>query len=90
MRYELLSMVSIWVLALIFGTCIEAFAERAVRPTWYLIAVGVSVLVSFVVQLMVGQQHRFIARVAGGVIGAIVLLGAVSSVMWALRLVSAT
>lgn len=87
MRHELVSMVSIWGLGLALAIVAEVFASDATRSPWLFIVAGVCVIAAFVVQLAIGQQHRFVARVAASVVGAVVLIGLVALVAWIPRFI---
>lgn len=86
-RYELVSMVSIWLLSAVVAILVEVFAPDEVRGPWLFVAAGLCVLMAFIVQLVIGQQHRFVARVAGSIVGAVVIIGIVALVAWIPRFI---
>ncbi len=86
-RHELVSMVAIWGLGLVLAILVEVFATAQTRAPWLFIAAGICVIVAFIVQLIVGQQHRFVARVAGGVVGAVLVIGIVALLAWIPRFI---
>lgn len=77
-RSALGGMVVVWSVALLGAVAIGIFVAEAWRMPSLLVAYGGVVLLSFAVQLGYGRTHGFIVRVAGSVMGALLLMGGVS------------
>ncbi|HWU30989.1 MAG TPA: hypothetical protein VN041_18055 [Microbacterium sp.] len=72
--------VAVWIASLVTAIVLGVVLPEQVRVTWLLIAFGAMVLVAFAVQLAYGRAQGFIVRVAGSVVGALVVMGLVSAV----------
>jgi len=70
--------VAVWIAAALAGVAIGIFAPPEWRAPWVAIALGGSLVLSFVLELGSGRSRRFIERVALGVLGALVVLGIAS------------
>lgn len=77
-RSSLGGMIVVWAVALLGSIAIGIFVAEPWRIAALLIAFGAVVLLSFAVQLAYGRVHGFIVRVAGSVMGALLLMGVVS------------
>lgn len=69
-------LITAWVLAAIIGVFITIFSEEARFPLLVL-AVGVSVLISFALQLGTAQREGFISRLAFSIAGSVVVIAAI-------------
>jgi len=72
--------VAVWIASLVTAIVLGVVLPEQARVTWLLIAFGAIVLVAFAVQLAYGRAQGFIVRVAGSVVGALVVMGLVSAV----------
>ena len=72
--------VAVWIASLVIAVTLGIVLPEEARVGWLLIAFGGIVLVSFAVQLASGRAQGFIVRVAGSVVGALMIMGAVSAV----------
>ncbi len=77
-RNALIGVVGVWIAAFLAAVAVGIFVSEEWRVPWMLVAFGGVVLVSFAVQLWYGRTQGFIFRVAGSVIGALVLMGLIS------------
>lgn len=69
-------LVTAWVLAAAIGVFITIFSEQARFPLLVL-AVGVSVLISFALQLGTAQREGFITRLSFSIAGSVVVIAAI-------------
>ncbi|GAA5147939.1 hypothetical protein GCM10025768_08790 [Microbacterium pseudoresistens] len=67
-----------WAFALVAAIVIGIVAPPSSTMTWFIVAFGASVLVSFAVQLVRGEKSGFIFRVGAGALGALIVMGVVS------------
>lgn len=79
-RSDFRGMVAVWIASLVVAVALGIVLPEEDRVGWLLIAFGGIVLVSFAVQLASGRARGFIVRVAGSVVGALMIMGAVSAV----------
>lgn len=82
-------MVAVWIASLVVAVALGFVLPEEDRVGWLLIAFGAIVLVSFAVQLAHGRAQGFIVRMAGSVVGALMIMGAVSGVFGLAALASA-
>lgn len=80
---------AVWVVAVLAGVAVGVLVPAADRPAWLMVALAGCLILSFAVQLARGQATGFIARVAGSVLGAVVILGAASAILAVVGAVSA-
>ncbi|MEV7632019.1 hypothetical protein AB0N64_06385 [Microbacterium sp. NPDC089318] len=71
--------VAVWIASLVVAVTLGIVLPEDARVGWLLIAFGGIVLVSFAVQLAYGRAQGFIVRMAGSVVGALVVMGLVSA-----------
>ncbi|GAA1698659.1 hypothetical protein GCM10009808_15170 [Microbacterium sediminicola] len=69
---------TVWVLAAVAGTVIGFVVPADQRVPWLSVVAGLSVAVSFAVQLASGRAQGFVARVGLSVLGAVLILGVIS------------
>lgn len=81
--------VAVWIASLVIAVTLGIVLPDEVRVGWLLIAFGGVVLLSFAVQLAYGRAQGFIVRVAGSVVGALVVMGLVSAAFGIATLASA-
>ncbi|GAA5032930.1 hypothetical protein ACFQRL_03940 [Microbacterium fluvii] len=70
--------VAVWVVAALIGVAIGVFVPEGLRAAWLAIGLGVSLLLSFAIQLAAGRSQGFIRRVAMSVLGALLAMGVIS------------
>lgn len=70
--------VAVWIVALLTSIALGIFVAEDLRVGWLLISFGGIVLLSFAVQLWYARPQGFIVRVAGSVVGSLMLMGLVS------------
>ncbi|MEN2740342.1 hypothetical protein ABCS02_21305 [Microbacterium sp. X-17] len=66
---------AVWIVAALAGIAIGIFATPEWRAPWLTVALGGSLVLAFLLQILSGTSHRFIERVALSVLGALVVLG---------------
>ena len=88
-RNAFTGIVVVWAVALLGAVAIGIFVGEDWRMPWMLVGFGGAVLLSFAVQLGYGRTDGFILRVAGSVIGALLLMGVISVGFGLAALVSA-
>lgn len=69
---------SVWVVAVVAAVSIGLFVPPAWRAQWLVVALGGSLLLSFVVQLVGGRSQGFIRRVALSTLGSLLAMGLIS------------
>lgn len=69
---------AVWAVAAAMGVAIGLVIAPADRPGWLAAALGVSLIISFAVQLGYGRSHGYTQRVAASVLGALFALGTIS------------
>ncbi|WP_309065374.1 hypothetical protein [Microbacterium sp.] len=70
--------VAVWIVSVVVAITLGIVLPEQVRMGWLLIAFGGIVLLTFAVQLWYGLAQGFIVRVAGSVVGALLLMGLIS------------
>lgn len=77
-RNALIGVIGVWGAAFLAAVVVGIFVAEEWRISWMLVAFGGVVLLSFAVQLWYGRTQGFIVRVAGSVIGGLILMGLIS------------
>ena len=70
-------LVTAWVVAAVFGVLVTVFVEPDQRFAWLVLAIGVSTLVTFALQLGTAQREGFITRLSFSVAGAVLIIALV-------------
>lgn len=70
-------LIAAWAAALIMGVLVTVLVSGPDRFSWLVLAVGVSTLVTFALQLGTAERVGFITRVAFSVAGAVVIIAVV-------------
>ncbi|GAA1851990.1 hypothetical protein GCM10009796_12600 [Microbacterium koreense] len=70
--------IAVWIAAAVIGVAVGVFAPADARASWLVAGLGVSVVLSFAVQLAYGRSQGFTQRVAAGALGALFVLGVIS------------
>lgn len=73
-----IGVVSTWAFGALAAIAIGVFVAVDQRFAWLAVALGGSLLVSFIAQLWSGRAHGFVLRVAAGVLGAMAAMGIIS------------
>lgn len=76
-----LSVGSVWLLALVLGVLIAVLSHPAQHASWLSLALGVCVLASFGAQLATQRKDGFVNRLATTLTGAFVILGAIGAIL---------
>lgn len=69
----------VWGIALVASIVLGVVLDEEARGAWLLVVFGVVVLLAFAVQLWYARVEGFIARVAASVVGALLLMGLIST-----------
>ncbi|NLA66148.1 MAG: hypothetical protein GX862_09590 [Leucobacter sp.] len=73
-------MVTAWAIAAVFGVLVTVLVSGEDRFRWLVLAVGLSVLVTFALQLSTAQREGFITRTSFSVAGAVVIIAVIDIV----------
>lgn len=68
-----------WAVAAVFGVLVTVFVDEA-RFQWLALAVGVSTLVTFALQLGTAQREGFISRLSFSIAGSVVIIAVIDIV----------
>ncbi|WP_223622064.1 hypothetical protein [Microbacterium sp. EST19A] len=77
-RNAFVGVIVVWATAFIATVAVGIFVPEEWRVPWMLVAFGGVVLLSFTVQLWYGRTQGFIFRVAGSIVGSLMLMGLIS------------
>lgn len=77
-RNAFVGVLVVWVVAFAASIAIGILVPEEWRVPWLLVAFGGVVLLSFAVQLGYGRTQGYILRVAGGALGALLVMGVIS------------
>jgi len=69
-----------WGLAAIIGVLVTVLIDGSARFSWLALAIGVSTLVTFALQLGTAQRVGFITRTATSVAGSVVIIAIIDIV----------
>lgn len=78
-RNAFVGVVVVWGLALLISVSIGIFVAELDRAPWLILGFAGSVVVSFAVQLWYGTAVGFIFRVGASVVGALLVMGLIST-----------
>ena len=78
-RRTLGGIIAVWVAAVLIAVSIGIFVPAQARAGWLILGLGGCLLLSFAVQLGSGRANGFTERVAGSVLGAMVVMGLISA-----------
>lgn len=73
-------LITAWAVALVMGVLVTVLVSGSARFQWLVLAVGVSTLVTFALQLGTAQRDGFITRTAFSVAGSVVIIAIVDVV----------
>ncbi|HWI31534.1 MAG TPA: hypothetical protein VNT50_08575 [Microbacterium sp.] len=71
--------IAVWIAGGLTAIAIGVFVPLEWRAAWLTIGLGACLLLAFVVQLTAGRSKGFIDRVAGSVLGALLVMGIISA-----------
>lgn len=69
-----------WAIAAVFGVLVTLFVHGDARFSWLSLAIGVSALVTFALQLGTAQKDGFITRTAFSIAGSVVIIAVIAGV----------
>lgn len=69
-----------WAIAAVFGVLIAVLASGEAKFQWLVFAVGLSMLVTFALQLGTAQREGFITRTSFSVAGSVVIIALIDIV----------
>ena len=78
--WHLPRLVIAWVTAAVFGVLVTVLASSETRFSWLALAIGVSTLVTFALQLGTADKNGFITRTAFSVAGSVVVIAVIAGV----------
>lgn len=70
-----------WSIALVLALATAFFGPSLQRWEWFSAVAGVSIIVAFAVQLIIGRADGFILRTATAALGSVIIVGIVSLVV---------
>ena len=73
-------LIAAWAVAAVIGILVTVLVDDERRFAWLALAVGVSTLVTFALQLGTAQKVGFITRVAASVAGSVVVIAVIDVV----------
>lgn len=73
-------LVCAWAIAAVFGVLVVVMTSGQPRFQWLVFAVGLSILVTFALQLGTAQREGFITRTAFSVAGSVVIIAIIDIV----------
>nr|WP_209707094.1 hypothetical protein [Leucobacter exalbidus] len=80
-------LITAWAAALVMGVLVTVLVQESDRFSWLVLAVGVSTLVTFALQIGTAERVGFITRVSFSVAGSVVIIAAIDiAVLIATRL----
>jgi hypothetical protein len=71
--------IAVWVAGALIAIAIGLFVPIDWRAAWLTVGMGACLLLAFAVQLGTGRSKGFIDRVAGSVLGALLVMGVISA-----------
>lgn len=78
-----------WAFAAVVAVAIGLAFGHLERGPWLVLGFALVVVVTFTIQLIQGNPTGFISRVANSIIGALVIMGVISFVFWAIASMTA-
>ncbi|GAA2823072.1 hypothetical protein GCM10010471_00450 [Leucobacter komagatae] len=79
MSWHVPRLIIAWAVAAVFGILVTVFVDGN-RFQWLALAVGVSTLVTFALQLGTAQREGFISRLAFSIAGSVVVIAVIDVV----------
>lgn len=73
-------MFAAWVFAAVVGVLVTAIVPLEARMAWLVLAIGLSTLVTFALQLGTAQREGFITRTSFSVAGAVLVIAVIDAI----------
>lgn len=73
-------LIAAWVVAAVFGVLVVLLVSEENRFSWLALAIGLSTLVTFALQLGTAQREGFITRTSFSVAGSVVIIAIIDFV----------
>jgi len=80
-RWQLASIVPVWVLALIAAVLVGLYSPAEGTLTWLPIVLAASVILAFATQLAIRRKDGFVLRVMASVTGVVVVLAIATAIL---------
>lgn len=71
--------VAVWITAALVAIAIGVFVPSNLRAAWLVVGLGCCLVLAFAIQLFYGRSKGFIDRVAGSLLGALLVMGLISA-----------
>lgn len=84
MRWQVASVIPVWVLAAIGAVLVLAVAGPSDRLRWLPVVLAATSIIAFGVQLAIQRKDGFVLRVMASIAGAVVVLGLATAIAPAL------
>ncbi|XPP27707.1 MAG: hypothetical protein ACNYNX_05845 [Leucobacter sp.] len=78
--WHLPRMIAAWVIAVAIGVLVIVLVPGPARVEWLALAVGVSALITFALQLGTAQREGFITRTSFSVAGSVLIIAVIDGV----------
>ncbi len=78
--WHLPRLIAAWVVAAVFGILVTVWVPGEARFQWLALAVGVSTLVTFALQLGTAQRIGFITRTSFSVAGSVLIIALIDGI----------
>lgn len=78
-RRTVWGVLAVWIVAALTGIAIGIFVPEEWRAAWLTVALGACLVLSFAIQLAYGRSQEFLVRVAGSVLGAMLVMAVISA-----------
>lgn len=69
------AVIVVWIAAAVLALAIGVIAPSDWRAAWMAVGLGVSVILSFAVNLIGGRAHGYIERIAASALGSMLIMG---------------
>lgn len=73
-------LITAWAVAMVIGVLVTVLVQGEQRFQWLVLAIGVSTLVTFALQLGTAQRVGFITRTAYSVAGSVLIIAVIDAV----------
>lgn len=80
MTWQLASIVPVWLASVVAAVLVGVLATRD-ASSWLGIALALSVILAFAIQLAIKKKEGFVLRVMASVTGAVIVLGVTTAVL---------
>lgn len=79
-EWHIRRLIAAWALALLMALAVAIWVPIDIRASWTVLAIGVSALLTFALQLGTAQKVGFITRVSFSVAGCVVIIAVVDAI----------